>query len=60
MDILKRAQEIQPEVVANRHCLHENPELGFALDDTVGFVKEKLVLFLMVRGELVCVHRQAV
>ena len=42
MDILKRAQEIQPEVVANRHCLHENPELGFALDDTVRFVKEKL------------------
>ena len=42
MDIFKRAQEIQGEVVANRRCLHENPELGFALDNTVRFVKEKL------------------
>ena len=42
MDILKRAQEIQPEVVANRRYLHRHPELGFALDNTVRFVKEKL------------------
>ena len=42
MDIYKRAQEIQPEVVANRRYLHRHPELGFQLDNTVAFVKEKL------------------
>ncbi|MBQ9686168.1 MAG: amidohydrolase [Oscillospiraceae bacterium] len=42
MDILKRAREIQPEVVANRRYLHQHPELGFDLDNTVRFVKEKL------------------
>ena len=42
MDILKRAQEIQDEVVANRRYLHRNPELGFQLGNTVRFVKEKL------------------
>ena len=42
MDILKRAREISGEVIANRRQLHENPELGFELDKTVAFVKEKL------------------
>ena len=42
MDIKKRALEIQDEVVANRRWLHQHPELGFALDQTVAFVKEKL------------------
>ena len=42
MDIYKRALEIQPEVIANRKYLHQHPELGFALDNTVAFVKEKL------------------
>ncbi|MBR0373882.1 MAG: amidohydrolase [Mogibacterium sp.] len=42
MDIYKRAQEILPEVIANRRYLHQHPELGFQLDNTVAFVKEKL------------------
>ena len=42
MDILKRAQEINEEVIANRRYLHQNPELGHDLDNTVRFVKEKL------------------
>ena len=42
MDIKKRALEIQDEVVANRRWLHQHPELGFRLDQTVAFVKEKL------------------
>ena len=42
MDYLKRATEINPEVVANRRYLHQHPELGHDLDNTVRFVKEKL------------------
>ena len=42
MEYLKRAMEIQPEVVANRRYLHQHPELGHDLDNTVRFVKEKL------------------
>jgi amidohydrolase len=42
MDILQRAREINDEVIANRRYLHEHPELGFALDGTVAFVKKKL------------------
>ena len=42
MEYLKRAMEIQAEVVANRRYLHQHPELGHNLDNTVRFVKEKL------------------
>ena len=42
MDIKKRALELQGEVIANRRWLHQHPELGFQLDQTVAFVKEKL------------------
>lgn len=42
MDILKRSQEIYDEVVANRRYLHQNPEFGMELPNTVAFVKEKL------------------
>jgi amidohydrolase len=42
MDIKKRALELKAEVVANRRWLHQHPELGFRLDQTVAFVKEKL------------------
>ena len=42
MDYLKRATEINPEVVTNRRYLHQHPELGHDLDNTVRFVKEKL------------------
>ena len=43
MDYLKRAMELKDEVIANRRYLHRHPELAFALDNTVRFVKEKLV-----------------
>ena len=43
MDYLKRANEIKDEVIANRRYLHQHPELGHALDNTVCFVKEKLI-----------------
>ena len=42
MEYLKRATEINPEVIANRRYLHRHPELAFDLDNTVRFVKEKL------------------
>ena len=42
MESLKRATEINPEVIANRRYLHQHPELAFDLDNTVRFVKEKL------------------
>ena len=42
MEYLKRATEINPEVIANRRYLHQHPELAFDLDNTVRFVKEKL------------------
>ncbi len=42
MEYLKRAMEINPEVIANRRYLHQHPELGHDMDNTVRFVKEKL------------------
>lgn len=39
---LKRAKEIEPEIIKNRRYIHENPELGFELDNTVKFVLENL------------------
>ena len=42
VEYLKRATEINPEVIANRRYLHQHPELAFDLDNTVRFVKEKL------------------
>ena len=42
MEYLKRATEINPEVIANRRYLHQHPELAFDLDNSVRFVKEKL------------------
>ena len=42
MEYLKRATEINPEVIANRRYLHQHPELAFDLGNTVRFVKEKL------------------
>ncbi len=42
MEILKRTQALRGELVANRRWLHRHPELGFQLDGTVAFVKEKL------------------
>ena len=40
--ILKEANELYNEMVANRHHLHENPEVGMELVNTVSFVESKL------------------
>lgn len=38
----KEAQNVLDEVIKNRRYLHENPEVGFELPNTLKFVKEKL------------------
>lgn len=42
MDYLKRANEIKDETIAIRRQLHENPEVGNDLENTVKLVREKL------------------
>lgn len=42
MDYLKRAKELEQELVANRRHIHENPEVGNDLPETVKYVKAKL------------------
>ncbi len=42
MDILKRARELQSEVVADRRYLHQHPELSFDLPETSAYVKKRL------------------
>ncbi len=42
-NILKRALDIQNELIEYRRVLHENPETGVSLPLTSSFVKEKLV-----------------
>ena len=42
MNFYKRSLEIQPEVIEIRRTLQRMPEVGFDLDRTVKFVKEKL------------------
>lgn len=45
MSILEEARKLQEELVSYRRHLHENPELGYELPKTAGFVKEKLEEF---------------
>ncbi|MGX6961662.1 M20 metallopeptidase family protein [Vagococcus xieshaowenii] len=40
--ILKEAQALYDEMVANRHHLHEHPETGMDLEQTVAYVAKKL------------------
>lgn len=42
MSYVQRARDMQDEIIANRRHLHENPELGFDLPNTVAYVKEQL------------------
>lgn len=39
---IERANELKEELILNRRHLHQNPELGFDLTNTVKFVTEKL------------------
>lgn len=39
---LKDAKDIEDEIITNRRIIHENPELGFDLKDTLEFVSSKL------------------
>lgn len=39
---LKAALDIQEEIISNRRRLHQNPELGFELPETLNFVKNEL------------------
>ena len=36
---LKAALDIQEEIISNRRRLHQNPEIGFELPETLNFVK---------------------
>lgn len=42
MNILNEAKKIEQEVIEWRRHLHENPEVGFDLDNTIDFVCKKL------------------
>ncbi|EGY80215.1 M20 metallopeptidase family protein [Peptoniphilus indolicus] len=39
---LKDALDIQEEIISNRRRLHQNPEIGFELPETLNFVKNEL------------------
>lgn len=39
---LEKAEQYKDELIQNRRYLHQNPEFGFNLDNTVRFVMEKL------------------
>ena len=40
--LLQEAQQYETELQKNRRYLHSHPETGFALTNTIAFVKEKL------------------
>ncbi len=42
MPVLNRAAELHDEATGWRRHIHQNPELGFALDQTAAFVAERL------------------
>lgn len=43
--LLNEAKAIEPEIIANRRYLHENPECGFDLKNTCRFVMKKLTSY---------------
>ena len=43
MNILNEAKKIEQEVIEWRRHLHENPEVGFDLDNTIDFVCKSLM-----------------
>ena len=42
IDTMKEAIQIREEILANRRALHQIPEIGLELPQTVAFVTEKL------------------
>lgn len=42
-DFLSEAEEIKGELIENRRHIHAHAETGFDVDDTVAFVKKKLI-----------------
>lgn len=42
MDVLKEIKNVNEDLIKWRRHLHENPELGFDLDNTCEFVSKKL------------------
>ena len=41
-DILKRAEELKPEIIAWRRHIHENPEVSAVLPETSAYVMTEL------------------
>lgn len=41
-EIMKYAEEIEPEIIAHRRFLHQNPETGFNLSKTVSYIMSVL------------------
>lgn len=42
MDILTEAKQLEPRLREDRRTLHQNPEVGFALEDTKAYVRRRL------------------
>lgn len=42
MHSIETFRDLHDEATERRHCLHQNPELGYGVHNTVGFVVEKL------------------
>lgn len=40
--MLQRAKELYPQIVENRRQIHQNPEVGLDLPETIAFVQKKL------------------
>lgn len=38
-ELRREAQTMQPQLTADRRCLHRNPEAGAVLPETVAYVK---------------------
>lgn len=42
ISILQKAEQLQPQTIADRHFLHEHPELGMTLPIGAGYIMERL------------------
>ena len=42
-DILQTAQSLLPQMIEDRHFLHQHPELGMDLPISAGFIKNRLL-----------------
>ena len=41
-DVMKLAQDLKDTILADRRFLHTHPGVGFAIEDTLEYVKEQL------------------